>query len=52
MVSQDAYDGDGGPFQPQSSVETHETSAGETVFAEVGNDEGWIITDHTVDVRR
>lgn len=36
----------------ESTVRSHETCPGRTVFTESGNRDGWIATDLTVELRR
>lgn len=35
-----------------ATISVHETSPGRVVFTEEDNNDGWIATDHTVDVER
>lgn len=37
---------------PETELSVHATSPERTVFTEPGNSEGWIATDHTVDIER
>jgi hypothetical protein len=36
----------------ETTISAHETSPGRVVFTEEDNNDGWIATDHTVDVER
>ncbi|MDQ2049016.1 hypothetical protein RBH26_00810 [Natronolimnohabitans sp. A-GB9] len=40
------------PEAPAAVVTSHETRPGNVVFTERGNTDGWIATDHTVDLVR
>ena len=37
---------------PDAGLKAHSTSPDRTVFTEPDNSDGWIATDHTVDVER
>lgn len=41
-----------GTSESECSVTAHESSPDRVVFTEVGNTDGWIATDHTVELTR
>jgi len=48
----DDADGAGHHEESTAAVTAHSTSGDRTVFTEAGNTDGWIATDHTVELRR
>lgn len=40
------------PDDESVGLQAHSTSPDRTVFTEPGNSDGWLATDHTVDVER